>query len=136
MENIPPEVQRHAKLVVLDTLGGEAFDQGLRCLADGGTLVTVGYAAGSIPTVTANILLLKNITVAGVNWGTYAGWSPPDMRRVYAPRTRALWTQLMAWWQQGALKPEIHAAYPLEQFREAMAEVRERRSAGRVVLVP
>ncbi len=121
---------------VLDTLGGQAFDEGLRCLADGGTLVTVGYAAGSIPTVQANILLLKNISVAGLNWGTYAGWSPPDMRRHYAPRTRALWAQLMAWWQAGALRPEIHAAFPLEQFREAMAEVRERRSAGRVVLRP
>lgn len=122
--------------VVLDTLGDEAFHEGLRCLADGGTLVTVGFAAGSIPTVAANILLLKNIVVAGVNWGTYAGWSPPDMRRHYAPRTRALWTQLIGWWQQGLLKPELHAAYPLEKFREAMAEVRERRSAGRVVLVP
>jgi NADPH2:quinone reductase len=43
---------------------------------------------------------------------------------------------LVTWWQAGALKPEIHAAYPLEQFREAMAEVRARRSAGRVILRP
>jgi NADPH2:quinone reductase len=34
------------------------------------------------------------------------------------------------------LKPEIHATYPLEQFREAMAEVSTRRSAGRVILRP
>ncbi|HYF08970.1 MAG TPA: NADPH:quinone oxidoreductase family protein [Acetobacteraceae bacterium] len=122
--------------VVLDTLGGDAFDEGLRCLADGGTLVTVGYAAGAIPSVAANILLLKNIAVSGVNWGTYVGWSPGDNRRLHAPRARALWAQLMAWWREGTLRPEVHAAFPLEQFREAMAEVRERRSAGRVVLVP
>jgi NADPH2:quinone reductase len=42
----------------------------------------------------------------------------------------------MHWWQQGKLRPEVHAAFPLEQFREAMAEVRGRRSVGRVVVRP
>ncbi|WP_219765372.1 NADPH:quinone oxidoreductase family protein [Neoroseomonas alba] len=121
---------------VLDTIGGDAFDESLRCLGDGGTLVVVGFAGGGIPTVAANILLLKNIAVAGVNWGTYVGWSPGDNRRLYAPRARALWAQLMGWWRDGALKPEVHAAFPLDRFREAMAEVRARRSAGRVVLRP
>jgi len=121
---------------VLDTIGGDAFDESLRCLGDGGTLVVVGFAGGGIPTVAANILLLKNIAIAGVNWGTYVGWSPGDNRRLYAPRARALWAQLMGWWRDGALKPEVHAAFPLDRFREAMAEVRARRSAGRVVLRP
>jgi len=121
---------------VIDPIGGEAFDEGLRCLADGGTLVTIGYAAGAIPTVPANILLLKNIGVAGVNWGTYVGWSPGDERHRHAPRARALWSRLMDWWREGRLHPEVHASFPLHQFREAMTEVRERRSAGRVVLVP
>ena len=121
---------------LVDTIGGPAFDESLRCLADGGNLVVVGFAGGGIPTLQTNILLLKNIGVIGVNWGTYVGWSPGDGRRDHAPAARALWEQLMVWWQQGALKPEIHAAYPLEQFREAMAEVSARRSAGRVILRP
>jgi NADPH2:quinone reductase len=121
---------------LVDTIGGPAFDESLRCLADGGNLVVVGFAGGGIPTLQTNILLLKNIGVIGVNWGTYVGWSPGDGRRDYAPAARALWQQLVAWWQAGALKPEIHAAYPLEQFREAMAEVSARRSAGRVILRP
>lgn len=121
---------------VLDTIGGDAFEDSLRCLGDGGTLVVVGFAGGGIPTVPANILLLKNIAVAGVNWGTYVGWSPGDNRRLHAPRARELWARLMGWWRDGALKPEVHAAFPLEEFRAAMAEVRERRSAGRVVLRP
>lgn len=121
---------------VLDTIGGDAFDESLRCLGDGGTLVVVGFAGGGIPTVAANLLLLKNIAVAGVNWGTYVGWSPGDNRRIFAPRARELWGRLTGWWQAGALRPEVHAAFPLAQFREAMAEVRERRSAGRVVLRP
>jgi len=121
---------------LVDIIGGPAFDESLRCLADGGNLVVVGFAGGGIPTLQTNILLLKNIGVIGVNWGTYVGWSPGDGRRDYAPAARALWQQLVAWWQAGALKPEIHAAYPLEQFREAMAEVSARRSAGRVILRP
>jgi len=121
---------------LVDTIGGPAFDESLRCLADGGNLVVVGFAGGGIPTLQTNILLLKNIGVIGVNWGTYVGWSPGDGRRDYAPAARALWQQLITWWQAGALKPEIHAAYPLEQFREAMAEVSARRSAGRVILRP
>ena len=121
---------------VLDVLGGDAFDEGLRCLADGGTLVTIGYAAGAIPQLGANLLLLKNIAVAGLNWGTYVGWSPGDNRALHAPRARALWARLVEWWAAGALRPEVHAAFPLEGFREAMAEVRGRRAAGRVVLRP
>jgi len=121
---------------VLDVLGGEAFDEGLRCLADGGTLVTVGYAGGGIPTVPANILLLKNVAVAGLNWGSYVGWSPGDGRRLHAGRVRALWGRLMDWWERGLLRPEVHAAFPLERFRDAMAEVRGRNAVGRVVLRP
>ncbi|MBY0335974.1 MAG: NADPH:quinone oxidoreductase family protein [Acetobacteraceae bacterium] len=121
---------------VLDTIGGDAFEDSLRCLGDGGMLVVIGFAGGGIPTVPVNILLLKNIAVAGVNWGTYVGWSPGDNRQHHAPRARALWDQLSAWWAEGKLRPEVHARFPLEQFREAMAEVRERRSAGRVVLRP
>ncbi|HWX50918.1 MAG TPA: NADPH:quinone oxidoreductase family protein [Roseomonas sp.] len=122
--------------LVLDTLGGAAFDEGLRCLGEGGTLLTLGYAAGSIPQLGVNLLLLKNIGVAGLNWGTYIGWSPGDNRRAYAPRVRALWQQLLDWWQAGKLHPEVHAALPLERFREAMALVRDRQALGRVVLRP
>ena len=66
---------------LVDTIGGPAFDESLRCLADGGNLVVVGFAGGGIPTLQTNILLLKNIGVIGVNWGTYVGWSPGDGRR-------------------------------------------------------
>ena len=121
---------------VLDVLGGPVFDDSLRCLADGGTLVTVGYAAGGIPSVPANILLLKNIGVAGLNWGTYVGWSPGDNRQLHAARVRAFWDQLVAWWVAGKLRPEVSTRYPLAEFRAAMADVAGRRSVGRVVLLP
>jgi NADPH2:quinone reductase len=121
---------------VLDPLGGAIFDESLRCLGDGGTLVTIGYVTGTIPQVSANILMLKNIGVAGLNWGTYIGWSPGDNRQVHAPRVRAVWDQLIRWWQEGEISPTVHARFPLDQFREAMAEVRNRKAIGRVVLKP
>lgn len=121
---------------VTETLGGAVFDESLRCLADGGPLVTIGYAAGSIPQVGANILMLKNIAVAGFNWGTYIGWSPGDNRQLHAPRVRALWHQLITWWQAGKIVPTVHARYPLAEFRAAMADVRSRRAVGRVILLP
>ena len=98
---------------VLDTLGGPVFDDNLRCLGDGGMLVTIGFAAGGIPTLPINLLLLKNIAVAGLNWGTYVGWSPGDNRHLHAPRARALWQQLVDWWAAGKLHPEVHASFPL-----------------------
>lgn len=121
---------------IIDPLGGAIFDESLRCLADGGTLVTIGYVTGTIPQVGTNILMLKNIGVAGLNWGTYIGWSPGDNRRLHAPRVRALWAQLVNWWQEGKISPSVHARYPLSEFRAAMADVRERRAIGRVVLLP
>jgi NADPH2:quinone reductase len=121
---------------VLDPLGGTIFDESLRCLADGGTLVTIGYVTGTIPQVSANILMLKNIAVAGLNWGTYIGWSPGDNRQLHAPRVRALWDQLIHWWQEGKINPTVHARFPLDDFRAAMAEVRNRKAIGRVVLKP
>lgn len=120
----------------LDPLGGAVFDESLRCLADGGTLVTIGYAGGTIPQVGANILMLKNVAVAGLNWGNYIGWSPGDNRQAHAPRVRALWRQLIDWWVAGKIAPTVHARYPLAEFRAAMADVRQRRAVGRVVLLP
>ncbi|MBX9701510.1 MAG: NADPH:quinone oxidoreductase family protein [Acetobacteraceae bacterium] len=121
---------------VLDTIGDAAFDEGLRCLGDGGVLLTIGYAGGAIPQLGVNLLLLKNIGVFGLNWGTYVGWSPGDNRQAHAPRARAVWDRLLGWWQEGRLRPEVHAGFPLDGFREAMAEVRGRRAVGRVVLRP
>ena len=122
--------------LVLDLLGGPVFDDSLRCLGDGGMLLTVGYAAGGIPQVALNLLLLKNIGVAGFNWGSYVGWSPGDNRELYAPQVRALWGQLVRWWQERKIAPTVHAAYPLAEFREAMTALRDRSAFGRIVLLP
>ena len=120
--------------VVYDPVGGPVARPSISCLKPDGRLVTIGYAGGDIPEIGFNILLVKNISVMGFNYGEYVGWGLKDLRDTYAPRVDAAQGQLLAWWREGKIQPTVHACLPLEKFREAMAEVQNRRTIGRVVL--
>jgi NADPH2:quinone reductase len=120
---------------ILDPVGGEAFDQSLRCIALEGRIAPVGFTSGTVPQVPANIVLVKNITVCGLNFGTYYGWSAKDVRWEMEPRVRALLEKFHHWAADGRIRPHVCATFPLEKFREAMALVLSRRSIGRVALV-
>ncbi len=65
--------------VIYDSVGGDVFDQSLKCIAWNGRLLVVGFASGRIPEVKANRILLKNISVTGINWG---GHTAKDPKRV------------------------------------------------------
>jgi len=121
---------------IYDPIGGDVFDQSLRCIATEGRIVPIGFASGRIPQIPANILLLKNIAVCGVNYGYYVGWSPVDVRDREAERVREMMTQLFDWTIGGDIRPEISHRFSLAGFREAMATVLARKSIGRVVLMP
>lgn len=121
--------------VILDPVGGDVFDQSLRCIAPEGRIMPVGFAGGRIPQIPANILLVKNVTVCGLNLGYYYGWSPYDARYDYEDRMRALMDLLFGWYEAGRLKPTVSHAFPIERFQEAMAAVLGRQSIGRVVLL-
>ncbi|MCP5368351.1 MAG: NADPH:quinone oxidoreductase family protein [Hyphomicrobiales bacterium] len=120
---------------VFDPVGGAVFEQSLRCMAPEGRIMPVGFAGGTIQQIPANILLVKNLTVCGLNMGYYYGWSPQDMRHQYADRVRAAMEQLFAWFEAGRLDPRVSHAFALDDFRDAMAVVLGRRSLGRVALV-
>ncbi|ANK81108.1 MAG: hypothetical protein TEF_10100 [Rhizobiales bacterium NRL2] len=122
--------------VVYDPIGGQVFHQSLRALDRGGRVLTIGYAGGEIPEIGVNLLLVKDISVMGFNWGTYWGWSPNDERVRFSPVRQRAMDSLKALWAEGAIRPHVHAAWPLESFREAWAEVRDRKALGRVVLTP
>ncbi|KAA1373092.1 NADPH:quinone oxidoreductase family protein [Aeromicrobium fastidiosum] len=68
--------------VLVDPVGGPAFDDAVRSLAPGGRLVVVGFAAGGIPTVTVNRLLLRNVGVLGAGWGEYLRTDPRALGQV------------------------------------------------------
>ncbi|MSR14032.1 MAG: NADPH:quinone oxidoreductase family protein [Gammaproteobacteria bacterium] len=120
---------------VYDPVGGEVFMESLRCLAPEGRIMPVGFAGGAIPQIPANLLLVKNLSVCGLNMGLYYGWSPQDMRYVYEDRVRALMNTLFGWFVAGKINPSVDTTYPLEAFQQAMDDVLARRAIGRVALV-
>ena len=118
-----------------DPVGGDVFKESLRCMAVEGRIMPVGFASGTIPDIPANILLVKNISVTGLNMGYYGGWSPHDARYESEGRLRPMMEQLGQWYAEGKIKPELAAAYSLDQFREAMDMVLGRKAIGRVAVV-
>ena len=70
-----------------------------------------------------------------MNFGTYVGWSPKDIRYEVEDRMRAGMTQLFAWFEEGRLRPRVDLTFPLEGFKDAMAAVLSRRAIGRVAVV-
>jgi NADPH2:quinone reductase len=122
--------------VIYDPVGGDTFDQSLRCIAPDGRIIPMGFAGGTIPSVPANIVLVKNITVIGVYWGYYFGWAKQQPPAGIDARLRAAYAQLLAWVTEGKLRPRAHAVLPLEQFREALEMIASREVIGRVVMRP
>ncbi|MHB8666115.1 MAG: NADPH:quinone oxidoreductase family protein [Burkholderiales bacterium] len=112
--------------VVLDPLGGAVFEASLRALAWRGRMVVIGFAAGAIPELKVNYLLLKNISVSGLQWSDYRERRPEWVRRVQ--------TELFGLYAIGAIRPRIMRAFPLERFAEALALVKGGGVQGKVVL--
>jgi NADPH2:quinone reductase len=112
--------------IVIDPVGGDRFTDSLRSLREGGRVVVVGFAGGSIPEVKVNRLLLKNTEVIGAGWGGHV-LSRPE---VTVQIGRAI-DELIA---AGAVAPLVGARYPLERAGEALALLDERGATGKVVL--
>ncbi len=113
--------------VVLDVVGGPAFTDSLRCLAEQGRLLVVGFAAGAgIPEVKVNRLLLANTDVRGVGWGAYAMARPGYMQQQ--------WHRLAPMIESGVVKPPIGATYDLGDFGRALVDMDERRTLGKSVV--
>ncbi len=112
--------------VVMDVVGGDLMTDSLRSLAPQGRLLVVGFAAGAIPAVKVNRLLLNNVDVRGVGWGAYAMARPGYMRRQ--------WEELVPMMESGVIDPPIGATYPLAEFGRALQDMEERRTLGKSVV--
>jgi NADPH2:quinone reductase len=112
--------------VVYDPVGGDAFDQALRAVNWEGRMLVIGFAAGRIQTVPANLILVKNISVIGVVWGAQAERDPALISRNLA--------ELLRWWEAGRLKPLVAKVFPLPEAGEALTALLSRRYAGKIVL--
>jgi NADPH2:quinone reductase len=114
--------------VVYDPIGGAYAETALRGTAWNGRYLVVGFAAGDIPKIPLNLVLLKGCQIVGVFWGAFTAREPE--------RHRANVAELMAWFRAGKIKPHVSATYPLERAGEALNAMAERRVMGKVVLVP
>jgi NADPH2:quinone reductase len=112
--------------IVLDPVGGERFTDSLRSLREGGRLVVVGFAGGSIPEVKVNRLLLGNTEVIGAGWGAYAMGHPEVNGEIGGAINRLI--------EQGFVRPIVGERFPLERAAEALRAIDERRATGKIVL--
>jgi NADPH2:quinone reductase len=112
--------------VVFDPVGGDAFDQALRAVNWEARMLVIGFAAGRIQSVPANLVLVKNISVIGVVWGAQAARDPVLVSRNLA--------ELLRWWEAGHLKPVVAKKFPLAEAGAAMEALLSRRHPGKIVL--
>lgn len=113
--------------VVLDPLGDWLFLEGLRSLAHEGRLLVVGFAAGDIPTVKVNRLLLNNTAVVGVAWGATLAADPQLMARGAA--------RLTAMIASGTVRPAIGLTVPFAQIPDALERLASGDIPGKGVAV-
>ena len=114
--------------VVLDQVGGELFATALGKLKPLGTIVGIGFAGGAWQPVDPALLVGRNVSVAGFYLGRLMKLRP-DLVRASA-------LELLEQWAAGALAPVVGATYPLAEAEDALRLVADRRSTGKVVLVP
>lgn len=120
--------------IIFDPVGGDLFDASLRCIAPEGRLLTIGYASGRIPNAAANLLLVKNVSLIGFNYGYYIGWGLTDERATYADRVQEIVGKILTAVAEGKLPPPRTHHFPFHQWEEAINTVMERRSVGKVIL--
>jgi NADPH2:quinone reductase len=113
---------------VFDPVGGDYSAAALRLLAVGGRLLIVGFAAGAIPQIPANRLLLKDLSAVGVVWGPW--------RRRHRAAAAAQMASLFDLWRAGAITPLVSQRRPLAEAPEAIADLGNRRTTGKVLLIP
>jgi len=112
--------------VVYDCIGGDAAEPLVRALAWRGRFLVVGFAAGEIPKLPLNLLLVKGAEAVGVFWGESVRRNPDAHR--------ADMEQLLGWVADGRLKPRIHGLYPLAAIGKALAVIENRQAQGKVVV--
>src|SRR5262249_5099802 len=112
--------------VICDPVGGDVFDRSIRCLAWSGRLVIVGFAAGRIPTIEANRILLKNISVIGLHWGTYATHQPELLLTAYEHLCRMYDTR--------RIDPIIGGSFPFDRLPDGLTAIERRESRGKLII--
>lgn len=122
--------------IVFDPVGGNIFEQSLRCAAPLARLISMGFASGHIPQIPANLLLVKNLTIIGLYWGFYMARGKSKADPQLRHQVRQMFTEMFDRFRRRELDPKVGRILPLDQFAEALKLIQERRAIGKVVLTP
>lgn len=114
--------------VIYDPVGGDYAESALRAIAWKGRFLVVGFAAGDIPKLPLNLVLLKGCDVVGVFWGAFTEREPAAQAANMA--------QIVAWCAAGKLSSHVHAVYPLSDTAQALKDIAARKIMGKAILRP
>jgi NADPH2:quinone reductase len=114
--------------VIYDPVGGPYSEPALRSIAYRGRHLVIGFAAGEIPKLPWNLMLLKSASVVGVFWGDFARREPQ--------KNLAAMREMLGWMAEGKLKPLVSKRYALGETAQALNDMAERKVTGKVVIVP
>ena len=114
--------------VIYDPVGGDVFDESVRCIAFDGRLLVIGFTSGRIPEIGANIPLIKGFSLMGVRAGEYG--------RRFPERGRENLEAIDQLAEEGVIRPHVCARFALDEAVEAMRMLQERKAIGKVVVTP
>ena len=112
--------------VVYDPVGGDQFSDLFRATNPDGRILIIGFASGDIPQIKANHMMVKNISLLGVNWGAYLRFNPNALRESLAT--------LMDWLAKGDLQPYVGNVLPFSQTLDGLEMLRNRKATGKLVI--
>jgi NADPH2:quinone reductase len=127
-ETVKELTQGRGADVIYDPVGGDVFDESVRCIAFNGRLLVVGFTSGRIPTIAANMPLIKGFSVVGVRAGEYGRKFPERGRENIATIDRLL--------AEKKIRPHIGARFPLSGALDAMRMLEDRKIIGKAVIEP
>jgi NADPH2:quinone reductase len=114
--------------VVYDAVGGDFSEAALRATAWNGRFLVIGFAAGDIPEIPLNLVLLKGCQIVGVFWGQHTEREPA--------KHRANMATLVDWCASGKITPHIHKVYSFAETAEALNAIARREIKGKAIIVP
>ena len=114
--------------VIYDPVGGDVFDESIRCIAFGGRILSIGFTSGRLPVLPVNIALIKGFSVHGVRAGEYGRQFPEKGRE----NNEAIWRLA----EEGKVKPRVDHEYPLTEWREAFETLAQRKVVGKTIIRP
>lgn len=112
--------------VIFDPVGGDVFDESVRCIAFDGRLLVIGFTSGRIAEIATNMPLIKGFSVVGVRAGEYGRRFPERGRE----NIKSIWDLA----RSGHTRPRVHARFPLADARTAMAILEAREAIGKVII--